>query len=235
MASFSWMTSSIGKKLFSALTGLFLCLFLVGHLAGNLPLVFGHLMGGSITEVQTSFNEYAKFMTTFPAVKLLSYATYISILGHAILGLYLVFKNKGARKQKYASNKPSVNSAWASRNMGLLGTLVLAFIIIHMSNFWFKMHYGDLPLDANGLKDIFSTLWFTFKNPIVVVIYAICMAAIGFHLVHGFKSGFQTLGLNHPKYSPIIDKLGKGFAIVVPILFALIPIYVLLFYPEYPA
>jgi len=231
MASFSWMTSSIGKKLFSALTGLFLCLFLVGHLAGNLPLVFGHLMGGSISEVQTSFNEYAKFMTTFPPVKILSYVTYISILAHAILGIVLVLKNKAARKVGYAKNAAGKSSLWASRNMGLLGVLVLVFIIIHMKGFWFEMHYGEMAL-VDGNKDIFTVLHAAFKQWWYVLIYIVSMAAIGFHLYHGFQSGFQTLGLNHPKYSPIIQKLGKGFAIVLPVLFALIPIYVFIFYPE---
>ncbi len=124
-----------------ALTGLFLCLFLVGHLLGNLQLIF---IDGE--EGRVAFNEYAYFMTHNPAVKILSYVTYFSILFHAIDGLYLTIQNKKARPKNYAMNKPSTNSSTPARYMAVLGTLVLIFISTHMVNFWAKMHFSAMPL-----------------------------------------------------------------------------------------
>jgi len=130
MAKSALLKSSIGKKYWMAFTGLFLCLFLVGHLAGNLQLIFG-------TSLQ--FNEYALFMTTNPAVKILSYLTYISILFHAVDGILLTIQNKKARPIGYAKNNAGANSTWQSRNMAILGTLILVFVATHMVNFWAKM------------------------------------------------------------------------------------------------
>ena len=138
------LKSSLVKKYWMAATGLFLCLFLAGHLAGNLQLF---MMG---IEGKTQFNEYALFMTTNPAVKVLSWVTYLSILFHAIDGIYLAVQNRKARPVKYAYNKPGENSGWASRNMTLLGTVLLVFIIVHMQNFWYQMHFGDIPMQTMG-------------------------------------------------------------------------------------
>jgi succinate dehydrogenase / fumarate reductase cytochrome b subunit len=157
MAKSAFLKSSIAKKYWMALTGLFLCLFLVGHLLGNLQL----LMGNN-TDAALQFNKYALFMTTNPAVKLLSYLTYISIIFHAIDGIYLAIQNKKARPVAYAMNNPSKNSSFSSRNMAVLGTVVLVFIATHMVNFWAKMHFdGKFPLqtisvdNGMGLKQNF--------------------------------------------------------------------------------
>lgn len=124
-----------------ALTGLFLCLFLVGHLLGNLQLVF--ITGD---EGKVAFNQYAYFMTHNPFVKVLSYVTYFSIIFHAIDGILLTFQNKKARPVKYAYNKPGTNSSTPSRYMAILGTAILIFIVTHMVNFWAKMHFSEMPL-----------------------------------------------------------------------------------------
>jgi succinate dehydrogenase / fumarate reductase cytochrome b subunit len=142
MAKSAFLKSSIAKKYWMALTGLFLCLFLVGHLLGNLQL-----LAGNNIEAALQFNKYALFMTSNPAVKLLSYLTYISIIFHAIDGIYLAIQNKKARPVAYAMNNPSKNSSFSSRNMAVLGTLVLIFIATHMVNFWAKMHFdNNMPL-----------------------------------------------------------------------------------------
>ncbi|MBC5834974.1 succinate dehydrogenase cytochrome b subunit [Flavobacterium sp. F372] len=144
MAKSAFLKSSIAKKYWMALTGLFLCLFLVGHLLGNLQL-----LAGNNYEAALQFNKYALFMTTNPAVKLLSYLTYISIIFHAIDGIYLAIQNKKARPVAYAMNNPSKNSSFSSRNMAVLGTVVLIFIATHMVNFWAKMHFAkNFPLQT---------------------------------------------------------------------------------------
>lgn len=215
-------------------TGLFLCLFLVGHLVGNLQL----FIPGEIGRLQ--FNEYAKFMTSNPAVKILSYVTYFSILFHAIDGIMLTVQNRKARPVKYAYNKPGANSGWASRNMAVLGTIMLVFIVVHMSNFWAKMHFSEMPtqtMDVEGklletpLKDL-HTIVMAFFNPaennmalVAALLYAFAMFAMAFHLWHGFQSAWQSLGVNHPKYTPPIKVIGKAFSVIVPLLFAIIPLY----------
>ncbi len=134
------LKSSLAKKYWMAFTGLFLCLFLAGHLAGNLQL----FISGEAGKLQ--FNQYAHFMTTNPAVKILSYLTYISILFHAIDGFLLTIQNKKARPQEYAYTQRNANSKWYSRNMAVLGTIILVFIATHMVNFWAKMHFSEVPL-----------------------------------------------------------------------------------------
>jgi succinate dehydrogenase / fumarate reductase cytochrome b subunit len=272
MAKSALMKSSLAKKYWMALTGLFLCLFLSGHLAGNLQLL--------VPNNALNFNKYALFMTSNPAVKILSYLTYISILFHAIDGIMLAFQNKAARPIGYAKNNPSANSPWASRNMAVLGTIILVFIVTHMVSFWARMHFDEkMPLQmmtitaqgqsqefylttdggylpktqvdqkmivikdrtdfydagANvkikeGYKDLYKITIEFFKQPqyglLYTILYVLSMIVLSFHLLHGFSSAFQTMGLNNPKYTPIIKAFGKGFAIVVPLLFAVIPVYI---------
>jgi succinate dehydrogenase / fumarate reductase, cytochrome b subunit len=221
----SWFTdtlqSSIGKKLLMALTGLFLIVFLITHLAGNLQLLNG-------ADAKLDFNAYALFMTTFPPIKAVSYLLYASILGHAFYGLMLTLQNKKARPVAYAVSKPDANSAWSSRNMGVLGTMILIFLVIHMKSFWYEMHWGTLELDSNGNKDLHAVTVAAFSQAWYVILYVVSMIALGFHLVHGFSSAFQSMGWNHPKYTPLVKSIGFGIAVIIPALFALIPIVMLL-------
>lgn len=271
MAKSALLKSSLAKKYWMALTGLFLCLFLTGHLLGNLQLIFSDAL---------HFNQYALFMTTNPVVKALSYLTYISIVFHAIDGFLLTYQNVKARPIGYVKNNPSANSSFSSRNMAILGTLILVFIITHMVNFWAKMHFDDdFPLQTvtiqnmgqsqefylttdggylpkaqidqkaivirdrtdfydatanlkikEGYKDLHKVTVAFFKDPkfglIATILYVLAMIVLSFHLLHGFSSAFQSLGLNHPKYTPAIKAFGQFFAIVVPLLFAIIPIYI---------
>ncbi len=146
--------SSLAKKYWMALTGLFLCLFLVGHLLGNLQLFMTDEAG------RLQFNQYAYFMTTNPAVKVLSYVTYISILFHAIDGFLLTYQNRKARPQQYAHTQRNANSKWYSRNMAILGTIMLVFIATHMVHFWAKMHFSEMPLHTmieNGQEVYYTT------------------------------------------------------------------------------
>ena len=211
--------SSIVRKYWMAATGLFLCLFLLGHLAGNLQLFIPGEDG------QLQFNAYAKFMTTNPAVKLLSYITYFSILVHVIDGFVLARQNRAARPSRYAYNKPGANSGWASRSMALLGTITLVFIIIHMRSFWYEMHWGELGVDSAGNKDLWTITVVAFQQWWYSAFYVIAMIMLAFHLSHGFQSAFQTMGWTHPKYTPIVEKIGIGFSILIPLLFAAIPVF----------
>jgi succinate dehydrogenase / fumarate reductase, cytochrome b subunit len=216
----SFITSSIGQKLIMALTGLFLILFLVVHLAGNLQLLQDD--GGR------AFNVYAYFMTTNPLIKTVSWGLYAFILLHAIQGIMLALKNRKARgAQRYAVQTTS-NTSYASRNMALMGTLILFFLGVHMGDFWYQMKFTDqvalVTYDGQEFKDLFAKVALTFSQPWYVVIYVLSMLVLGVHLWHGFQSAFQTLGLRHRKYTPLVQWIGKAFAIVVPVLYAMIPL-----------
>lgn len=231
MAQNGILKSSLAKKYAMAATGLFLCLFLAGHLAGNLQLFTAASDGGR------QFNEYAKFMTTFPAVKVLSYLTYFSVLFHLVDGIVLSIQNRKARPVRYAMERASTNANWSSRNMMLLGTIVLVFLVTHMQNFWWQMHFGEvavLDYDGEQVKDLYTVVA-AFFNPELnswalpaIGLYLLGQFALGFHLWHGFSSGFQSIGLRHPRYTPLLAGLGKAFSVVVPVLFSAIVVFLYL-------
>jgi succinate dehydrogenase / fumarate reductase, cytochrome b subunit len=212
-------SSSIGRKVVMALTGLFIILFLTVHLIGNLQLLKDD--GGE------AFNVYAYFMTHNPLIKMVSYVNYAFFLFHIGWALLLTIKNRQARGTEGYAVSSSKSSIWSARNMGILGTIILVFLVIHMKDFWGQMHFGEMPTKTYGdneVKDLFTVVGSAFQEWWYVALYCISMVAIAFHLWHGFESAFQTLGLNHMKYNPVISFVGKAFSIVVPALFAIIPI-----------
>ena len=213
-----YFSSKIFQKALAAFSGGFLVLFLVGHLAGNLQLFIPGELG------QKQFNAYALFMTTNPAVIALSYVTYASIILHSILTVYLVIKSKFARPIKYQVSSGNSNSSWASRNMAFLGTMLLIFIIIHLRSFWYEMHFGDIGLDKWGNKDLYNVTVSAFQNTLYTAFYVLSMLMLSFHLSHGVSSAFQTLGLSTSKYEKIINFVGKSIAVLIPLIFASIPI-----------
>ncbi|HRK26972.1 MAG TPA: succinate dehydrogenase cytochrome b subunit [Chitinophagales bacterium] len=209
--------SSVGRKLIMSLTGLFLCLFLLVHMSGNLQLLKGD--GGR------AFNEYAYFMTHFAPIKIVSYVTYFLILLHAIDGIALALKNRQARPSKYAVNP--TGATWASRNMTILGIVILLFLVVHLKNFWFAYKFGTMPMvtyDGKEYKDLYSIVKEAFSQWWYVAFYLISLVALCFHLLHGFQSAFRTLGLEHKKYTPIISIIGWVFSIGVILGFALQPV-----------
>jgi succinate dehydrogenase / fumarate reductase cytochrome b subunit len=251
----NWITktfqSSIGQKLIMGLTGIFLCTFLVVHVSGNFQLFK--------SDYGLAFNEYTVFMTTNPLIKTVSYLLYASIIFHAVKGLHLAYKNAQARPVKYAVSNGKANSHWTSRNMGVLGTIILVFIVVHMADFWYEYKFGEVPyamyreniitgnieyskfegqlhdkkqeyMEGNDrvviVKDLYLEVSEEFKELPLVILYILSMAAIAFHLYHGFQSAFQTMGINHSKYNGIINFLGIWvFSILVPLSFAAMPLY----------
>lgn len=224
----SWFTQTlsgtIGRKLLMAITGLFLIIFLVVHMSGNMLLLKGD--GGE------AFNLYAKFMTSNALIRVASIILYTGIIVHVVWSILLTRKNQAARPSKYAYEKASTNSSWNSRNMGILGTFILLFLVAHMKQFWFEMHFGAVPMKSyNGVeaKDLYAVVVVAFQQWWYVALYIVSLGFLGFHLLHGFQSAFQTLGLYHKKYTPLIKTVGTLYSIIIPILFAIQPLYILLF------
>jgi len=291
-----------------ALTGLFLCLFLVAHLFGNLQLI---LVTG--VEGKRAFNEYTYFMGHNPLIKTMSYVTYLSILFHAIDGIVLTVQNRRARPVRYVYEKPNTNSKWYTRNMAILGSLLLVFIVLHMQNFWWKVKHSSQPMPAhkefiykpelnalgNGIQDKLAPYYYTTKGDFLpadeviiehngnktiefyadyqkfdpnyqqtgktaklgegykdlhsvvmaffghdktqeagieannnalwmTIVYVVSMLVLGYHLLHGFSSAFQSLGLNNKRYDQLIKTSGTIFSVGIAALFAIIPVIIYL-------
>lgn len=229
-----FLASSIGRKVVMSLTGLFLIVFLLIHLAGNLQLM-DFIAHDPADEPGKAFNLYAKFMTTNPLIKTVSYLLYLSILVHAIQGWVLWSKNRKARgSQKYAVkvNKVADGNGFAAANMGWLGTIIFIFLLIHLYQFWLQMKLGKLPMayyDGEEVKNLFFIVSEAYESLGYVIFYVLSMVAIAYHLDHGFQSAFQTLGINHRKYTPLIKWVGRAYSILVPLGFAVIPVYMYFF------
>jgi succinate dehydrogenase / fumarate reductase cytochrome b subunit len=222
----NFLTSSIGQKFVMSLTGLFLILFLAIHLIGNLQLMND--------DNGVAFNLYTYFMTHNPLIKIVSYVLYISILVHAIQGWLLWAKNRAARgSQRYIVQKVRTTgtSAFASTRMGALGTIIFVFILVHLYQFWLQLKLDALPyveIEGQKYKDMYWIVAQTYENAGFVAFYVISMIVIAFHMWHGFQSAFQTLGLEHKKYTPAVKLIGKLYSVIVPALFALIPVWMFL-------
>ena len=213
-----FFSSSIGKKLIMGLTGLFLITFLIVHVGVN-SCIFAN-DGGE------TFNTAAHFMSHNWILRIMEIGLFAGLILHIIQGLVLWKQNSAARPVKYSVNNPSANSKWYSRSMGLLGTLLLFFLVIHVSKFFVDT---KIALYADGgandaSHNLFNDMKEEFQKWWVVVIYVLGVISLFWHLLHGFQSAFQTLGINHKRYTPIIKVIGVGYTIIVCILFALMPI-----------
>ena len=212
-----FLKTSIGKKVVMGLTGLFLISFLVVHCFINCLIFFND---GGLT-----FNVGADFMAHNWLIRAGELVLFAGLIIHVVQAIILTLENKKARPVGYAKVDGSANSSWYSRSMGLLGTLLLLFLIVHLIHFWVKSRFTGLPgEDGNGNENLYAVMQETFKMLWVVILYALAMISLAYHLLHGFQSAFQTLGLNNKLYTPIIKKAGIYFSIFVPLIFALMPI-----------
>jgi len=222
----NWFTktfsSTIGRKIIMSITGLFLCSFLVVHLVGNLTLF--RQDGGE------AFNIYSHFMANNPVIRTMEIVLVLGFLFHIYDAIVLTRRNKTARPVGYTNSRPQENSTWSSRNMGLLGTIILVFLLVHLWNFFVPARFGELEgVPDTDYLNLYSEVVLAFKNPIYVALYVISMVALAYHLIHGFQSAFQSLGLTHKKYTPFIQKFGYAFSVIICLGFAAIPLYFFFF------
>jgi succinate dehydrogenase / fumarate reductase cytochrome b subunit len=172
------------------------------------------------------FNTYAHFMSHNYIVRFLEIGLFAGLIAHIIQGLLLWKQNNAARPVKYSVSGASTNSKWYSRSMGLLGTLLLLFLVLHISKFFVNT---KIALYGNGGENdaaynLYSEMKEYFQEWWVVIAYIAGVISLFWHLLHGFPSAFQTFGINHKRYTPIIKCAGIGFAVIVCVLFALMPI-----------
>jgi succinate dehydrogenase / fumarate reductase cytochrome b subunit len=201
------------------LTGLFLSFFLLIHFLGNLQLFLPQ------EQAHLQFNTYSHFLSGNIIIKIVSYVLYASIILHAVDGLIITIKNRKTQGN-YQNDRRARASKWYSRNMGILGTILLIFLVIHFQNFWYVYKFGSLPIDSNGNKDLYILVVTVFKEWWYVVIYVLSMIALCYHLIHGIYSATRTLGLFHPKYVKWFHKAAGAYAVIISLGFAIMPVYV---------
>ena len=215
-----FLSSTIARKVAMALSALFLIFFLIIHLAVNLTSLFSVDL----------FNELSHFMGTNPLIQYaLQPVLIVGVVFHFVLGFVLEIKNRKSRGVKYVKYNGAANATWMSRNMEISGGVILAFIVLHFIDFWFpemntKYVLGDMSGMLDGEYRYFVELQHKFVEPWRVVVYVLAFILLSLHLLHGFQSAFQSLGVNN-KYTSCIKSFGNFYAIVVPLGFIIIALF----------
>lgn len=206
--------SSVGKKILTGITGICLLLFLIVHLAGNLLLFKND--GGA------AFNAYAEILPSLLIIRVIEILLFAIFIGHIFLGTLLWLMNKRARPRSYIINRANQNSDFLARSTFLTGSIVFIFLVIHLRQFWAPSRFGNDP------AGMFTIVKAAFSDPAYGVLYVVAMIILALHLRHGFQSALQTFGLRNAKFLPLINFIGLLFWLVIPLAFAMMPVYFLL-------
>jgi succinate dehydrogenase / fumarate reductase cytochrome b subunit len=214
-----FFNSSVARKFWMAITGLFLVTFLIVHLGVNLTLFAG----------KDAFNTATHFMATNPLIQVMQYVLAAGFLVHIIGGIKLTIQNNAARPVKYAYENAAANSSWASRNMIITGGLVLVFLIIHMRNFFYEMkfteHIGTYMLNGMEVHNDYLLVTSLFTEWYYVLIYVLAFIGLGIHLNHGFQSAFQSAGWKNSNWKGLMQTVGTVYSAAMAIGFSAIAIY----------
>ncbi len=222
----NFLMASIGRKFLMSITGLFLVMFIGVHLTVNLLLVFDD--SGEL------FNIGAHFMATNPAVKIMEPILGLGFMIHIIWSFLLEYQNWRARPVKYNKKNVGGTSSWTSRNMLVLGALVLVFLVMHIIDFYWVIKFEPHSIDSviiggTEMENTYVLVSDLFKTSVIYdIFYVLGAILLGFHLSHGFWSAFQTLGLNNKNWMKRLQVIGKVYAVIVAIGFAFIPLYFLI-------
>ena len=210
------MSSSIGRKILMALSGIFLVVFLTQHFLINITSVFS----------ENLFNTLSHFMGNNPLVQFLLQPVLIfGVIFHFVMGFYLEILNAKSRKKNYSKYSGSSNASWISRNMIFSGGVILIFLVLHFIDFWIpEMNYKYVEVLPEDPNRYFEELVHKFESPIRTLIYSLSFVFLALHLLHGFSSSFKTVGVNS-KYYDLIQKATYIFSITIPLGFVFIAIY----------
>lgn len=221
-----FLTASVGKKVIMSVSGLFLVSFIAVHLTVNLLLIFD--------DTGDLFNRAAHFMATNPAIKIMEPLLGLGFLVHILWSFFIEYENWRARPVKYNKKNSGASSSWTSRNMFVLGSLILVFLIVHVIQFFWVIKFnpesmGTVVIDSEHMENTYALVSDVFKNSVAYnIFYIIGGILLGFHLSHGFWSGFHTLGLSNKNWMGRLQILGRIYAILVAAGFSVIPLYFLI-------
>lgn len=218
-------TSSVGKKLVMGLTGISLVLFLIVH-AGINACIFADLVDPE--ENGAMFNKAAHFMGSTVLIRIMEIGLFAGIILHIYQGYLLTLENKQKRAVGYAVTYKD-GSKWYSRSMGLLGTLILLFLILHLYHFWVSArftHQGLDPVTYNGIEmhNMFALMKVTFSEWWIIAVYSAGCISLAYHLAHGFQSAFRTLGVYNNRYTLMLTSIGYAYSIIIALIFILMPV-----------
>lgn len=203
-----YLSSSVGRKFFMALTGLFLVVFLLVHLIANLTL-----FGGA-----DAFNTASHFMGTNPLIQIMQPVLALGFIAHIAMGIILELKNKDARPVGYVKNNANANSKWASRNMIITGAMIFAFLVLHFIDYF-------IPFKTTEIHNHYEFVIARFDCLLYTIIYVVAFILLGMHLAHGFQSSLTTTGIRREKYKKCIVQLGVAFSIIVALGFSSIALW----------
>lgn len=209
--------STIGRKFLMALSAMFLLVFLLIHLSVNLLSIFS----------EDAFNTASHFMGYNPLIQFVMQPVLVAgVIFHFVMGFVLEMKNKNARPVKYAVANNSGNSSWSSRNMIISGAVILAFLGVHMYDFWMhEMNYKYVEALSINETRYWEELHAKFADLWRVIFYAVSFVLLGLHLSHGFQSSFQSIGARHPKYLKCVNTLGTWYSILIPLGFIIVAVF----------
>ena len=219
-----FFTSSVGKKLVMSITGLSLILFLIVHVTVNAcmwAVIFYPDDNGEV------FNKAAAFLGQTLIPRILEIGLFLFFILHIVQGYVLEAKNLGKRSIGYEVKMGSTGSKWYKKSMGLLGTLIFLFLIVHLADFWVPSRFGGLDevsYDGKEYHNLYGKMIDVFQNPWIDILYIIGCISLAYHLIHGFQSSFRTLGVSNKKYLNILTTTGYAFAIIVSLLFIMMPV-----------
>ena len=209
--------STIGRKFLMALSAMFLLVFLLIHLSVNLLSIFS----------EDAFNTASHFMGYNPLIQFVMQPVLVAgVIFHFVMGFVLEMKNKNSRPVKYAVANNSGNSSWSSRNMIISGAVILAFLGLHMYDFWMhEMNYKYVEALSINETRYWEELHAKFADLWRVIFYAVSFVLLGLHLSHGFQSSFQSIGARHPKYLKCVNTLGTWYSILIPLGFIVVAVF----------
>lgn len=208
-----------------ALTGMSLIAFLVVHVGINACIWAG--------DDGAMFNKAAHFMGSTIVIRILEVGLFVGIILHIVQGLMLEAQNRSKRSIGYEISMGNRGSKWYSRNMGLLGTLIMLFLIMHIYHFWTPSRLGGIgnihelgiaSYDGKEYHNLYGEMLMVFQSLPIVILYVLACISLAYHLLHGFNSAFRTLGLHNQRYVSIVKASGTAFSIIVPLAFAMMPI-----------
>ncbi|HEY6951517.1 MAG TPA: succinate dehydrogenase cytochrome b subunit [Bacteroidota bacterium] len=213
--------SSLGKKILMSLTGLFLCTFLTEHFVGNL-LLFKEDGG-------RAYEAYTELLVGNPVIRFIEIFLFAGLILHAFLGVVVWWKNRTSRSHGYVEFRLKDNTPFASRITIWTGSMIFIFLVIHLNSFFVPSRLTEMKVP------LYELVAQAFQNPWYDGFYLIALVLLGYHLKHGFQSGFQTLGLLNKKYSTLVNLFGMIFWLIIPLGFALMPLYFLLIHKLGPS